>query len=51
MTSADVVGADHQHGHRAQPALDFLADQVEGRENLRRRRGDAQIRELAAEQR
>ena len=37
-------------GHRAQPALDFLANKVEGREDFRRRRGDAQAGELIAEQ-
>ncbi len=39
-----------QDRHRAQPALDFLADQVERREHFRRRRGDPQVGELIAEQ-
>ena len=47
---AHVVGADDQDRDRTQPAFDFLADQVEGREDLRRRRGDAQFRKLIAEQ-
>ena len=40
---ADIVGADHQDRRRTKPALDFFANQVEGSENLRCRRGDSKV--------
>ena len=47
---ADVGGANDQDRDRAQPAFHFLADEVERREHLRRRRRNAQVLELFAEQ-